>query len=282
MGHAGHAAAQKGDVATVTSTSELLKAGIRAAKARNADEALALLKQVVELEPYNGTAWLWLSDVVGTDEQRIVCLQNVLAIDPDNEAAQRGLSILRRRAATIKPLPEPRDHMSAAGTAAVDLSARPLPEAAVQGEEPALPPPGAGTPATAPKTRNTWLGIPAALVVSAILFLLWQWGGTSLSSSSGPLSPTTYRATYKVTALGSRAFVTYVNQDGGMEQLDVALPWQKSISVQRGDILTVSAASQIESDIITCEIELNGARWKHSTSHGAYVIAVCGGLVGED
>jgi len=73
----------------MTSANELLQEGIEAAKEKRVGEALALLKQVVELEPRNEMAWLWLSDVVETDEQRIVCLENVLAINPDNQPLKR-------------------------------------------------------------------------------------------------------------------------------------------------------------------------------------------------
>ena len=101
-----HERCEKGGEEKMTSANELLQEGIEAAKENRVGEALALLKQVVELEPRNEMAWLWLSDVVGTNQQRIICLENVLAINPDNQPAQEGLSILRRRAATIKPLPE--------------------------------------------------------------------------------------------------------------------------------------------------------------------------------
>jgi len=103
----------------MTSANELLQEGITAARAKKADEALALLKQVVQVEPRNEEAWLWLSGVVETDEQRMVCLENVLAINPDHQIAERGLRILRRRAALIKPLPEPAEEPTQPKTAAV-------------------------------------------------------------------------------------------------------------------------------------------------------------------
>ena len=71
----------------MASTGELLQKGIDAAKAKQVAEARSILKRVVELEPRNETAWLWLSGVVETDEQQITCLENVLAINPDNKAA---------------------------------------------------------------------------------------------------------------------------------------------------------------------------------------------------
>lgn len=92
--------------------SELLQQGIEAAKAKKADEAVALLRRVVELDPRNEMAWLWLSEVLDTDEQRILCLENVLAINPDNYHARRGLASLNRRGTTIKPLPEAAEHQA--------------------------------------------------------------------------------------------------------------------------------------------------------------------------
>jgi tetratricopeptide (TPR) repeat protein len=77
--------------------------GIAAAKAGKRAEARELLLRVVDADENNVRAWLWLSGVVTTLEDREVCLQNVLAIDPVNEAAQRGLAKVR---AEIEATPE--------------------------------------------------------------------------------------------------------------------------------------------------------------------------------
>ena len=90
----------------LTSSQELLQKAIEAAKAKRPAEALRILKEVVLLEPRSETAWLWLSRLLESDKQRIVCLRNVLVVNPDNEAAREELNILKERAATIKPLPE--------------------------------------------------------------------------------------------------------------------------------------------------------------------------------
>ncbi len=71
--------------------------GIAAAKAGKRAEARELLLRVVNADENNVRAWLWLSRVVTTLEDREVCLQNVLALDPANEAAQRGLARSARR-----------------------------------------------------------------------------------------------------------------------------------------------------------------------------------------
>jgi tetratricopeptide (TPR) repeat protein len=80
-----------------------LTAGIAAAKAGKRAEARDLLLRVVDADENNIQAWLWLSGVVTTLEDREVCLQNVLALDPVNEAAERGLAKVR---AEIEATPE--------------------------------------------------------------------------------------------------------------------------------------------------------------------------------
>jgi len=75
-------------------TDELLKQGIAALKAGRKAEARNLLMQVVEQDERNEMAWLWLSGAVDTDEERRICLENVLAINPNNGVARRGLESL--------------------------------------------------------------------------------------------------------------------------------------------------------------------------------------------
>lgn len=78
-------------------TESLLREGISAAKSGQHDRARQLLTEIVEQNEENTLAWLWLSGVVDSLEDREVCLENVLTLDPDNDAARRGLAILRRQ-----------------------------------------------------------------------------------------------------------------------------------------------------------------------------------------
>ena len=83
-----------------TQVAELLQAGIAAAKAGRAQEARQALLQVTELDERNEQAWLWLSGVVESLKDRRVCLENVLAINPDNGYAQEGLRWLDQQSST--------------------------------------------------------------------------------------------------------------------------------------------------------------------------------------
>jgi len=79
-------------------TQALFQQGIAAAKARQNDQACEALLQVVELDEDNVQAWLWLSTVMDDLEDRIICLQNVLELDPSNQHAQVGLAKLAKQA----------------------------------------------------------------------------------------------------------------------------------------------------------------------------------------
>lgn len=72
----------------------MVREGINAFKAGRKDEARALLLKATELDQYNEQAWLWLSGLMDTPDDQRTCLENVLAINPNNERASQGLSYL--------------------------------------------------------------------------------------------------------------------------------------------------------------------------------------------
>lgn len=75
---------------------ELLQTGIQAARVGNRGIARRILEQVIDRDPQNEIAWMWLASVVETTEQRRECLQRVLAINPRNERAAQALERLGR------------------------------------------------------------------------------------------------------------------------------------------------------------------------------------------
>lgn len=94
---------------------ELLRAGIAAAQRGQSDHARALLTRVVEQDERNVAAWLWLSGVVPRLEDRETALENALTLDPENEAARRGLA-------------EVRDQMALEATTRAEMAPRVAPE----------------------------------------------------------------------------------------------------------------------------------------------------------
>ena len=75
-----------------------LKAGITAVKNGDRQQGREWLEKVLEVEEHNKQAWLWLSGAVESDEERQICLENVLAIDPENTLAKKGLAKLAQHA----------------------------------------------------------------------------------------------------------------------------------------------------------------------------------------
>lgn len=84
-----------------------LQQGIDALKAGRRDEARSRLMRVIEQDERNEMAWLWLSGAVDTEEQRYTCLKNVLAVNPYNGTAKRGIESLRKRSPGLTPVPIP-------------------------------------------------------------------------------------------------------------------------------------------------------------------------------
>jgi len=80
-----------------------LQNAISLIKSGHKEAAQAILIQILEDEPQNEKAWIWMSAVVDTDEMRLECLDEVLKINPNNQAAQKGAAKLREKL----PPPEP-------------------------------------------------------------------------------------------------------------------------------------------------------------------------------
>ena len=81
-----------------------LRAGIAAAKAGQHERARDLLMSVVAQDEENVLAWLWLSGVTDSLDDREICLENVLALDPDNDTARKGLAWVQKQKG-IQPSP---------------------------------------------------------------------------------------------------------------------------------------------------------------------------------
>ena len=96
--------------------------GITAAKNGENARAQELLIAVIEVDEENEQAWLWLSGSVDSDEDRQICLENLLVINPDNAVAKRGLERLRyaeepaEKLGASQPLPDKNDQVNQIST----------------------------------------------------------------------------------------------------------------------------------------------------------------------
>jgi TM2 domain-containing membrane protein YozV len=83
--------------------SDNLQRAIAAIRSGDKETGKRLLAEIIHNNPRNETAWLWMSSVVDSDEHRRTCLERVLAINPHNETARRGLETLTQRPSEDPP-----------------------------------------------------------------------------------------------------------------------------------------------------------------------------------
>ncbi|MGQ9895655.1 MAG: hypothetical protein ACUVSY_17885, partial [Roseiflexus sp.] len=76
---------------------QLFVRGVAAARGGQRRLAAVLLARVVQLDPQHEMGWLWLSGVLDDPKEIAFCLHSVLAINPQNERARRGLEWLESR-----------------------------------------------------------------------------------------------------------------------------------------------------------------------------------------
>lgn len=76
---------------------QLLREGIEAARAGDKAAAREIFEKVVELDENSERGWYWLASVVETDEEKRVCLANVLVINPNNEKARAIMNKLETK-----------------------------------------------------------------------------------------------------------------------------------------------------------------------------------------
>jgi hypothetical protein len=73
----------------------MLDDAIQAVRMGDKEEGRRLLEEMLEADESNENVWLWLTTVVDSDEDREVCLENALALNPNNLIARRSLDSLK-------------------------------------------------------------------------------------------------------------------------------------------------------------------------------------------
>jgi hypothetical protein len=84
-------------------TTDLMEA-INLAKSGNKAEAARILSNILKEQPENEAAWLWLASCLKTNQQKIYCLNQALALNPENQTTQKAIH--RIKESDIKPKEE--------------------------------------------------------------------------------------------------------------------------------------------------------------------------------
>lgn len=96
--------------------SEKLSYATQLIKSGNKQAALPILKEIIQADPNNENAWLWLYSCVDRPEQKKHCLQQALKINPSNQNARQALDKLNGQVSnpipTISPKPRQTTHIN--------------------------------------------------------------------------------------------------------------------------------------------------------------------------
>ena len=86
---------------------KMYKAALEAIDQGQTARARDLFTRLLRADSSKADYWLWMSTLVESGQERIYCLESALRVDPNNEAAKRGLIILGAREAgkDITPVP---------------------------------------------------------------------------------------------------------------------------------------------------------------------------------
>ena len=173
-------------------TDDLLQEGIAALKAGHKTVARNMLMQVVQQDERNEMAWLWLSGTVDTDEERRICLENVLSINPNNGLARRGLESLlaSRDVQPLRPISPPTPSTAPATTPRERRTHPPAHAVTpdeIQRKKRKVPP---KREKAAKQQRGLIIGIVAGVsAVACIVFIGIWWAINSRLLQLGPAAP---------------------------------------------------------------------------------------------
>lgn len=153
-----------------------LQEAIAAIRANQPARAYQLLANILRQDQTNEQAWLWMSAVVDTDEAKAMCLEKVLALNPQNAAARHGLSALRSH---LGPVPAtPQSEQKTVESAVVDLEEAESAKTTAPPLTPAMSTTGTAhtTGAVAPPSKKIPLIILSVMVALALVCI----GGLSI------------------------------------------------------------------------------------------------------
>jgi hypothetical protein len=148
-----------------------------------------LLAQFLLTNPRNETAWLWMAWVIDTQKRRRDCLEQVLILNPDHQAARRGLEALVREQAARQgeppTLPQPSESIPSLDTQPAGLS-----EGITSQLRRLRSAPGQRRPAAQIRVLRGWRAIAlGVLAIVVTLAALWLRGRPlSLEGDSAPAS----------------------------------------------------------------------------------------------
>lgn len=233
---------------------EVLKKAISLIKSGDKSQGGKILANLVKNDPENELAWLWLSACFTDIEQKRYCLNKVLEINPDNLQARNQLDKL-----TI--------------SLNRNIKSSYLPEIESKSNE-------------SVQKQGNKLSLRAILyiILFSILgcfFLFYLLNGGVASN---------HEVTYKANVLpalspGIGLEISVTEVIGGVENSfsrAVGFPWERTITAETGDFVSVTVFGNEFIKDITCEVWVDGKLWKRTQDYlsGSYQVVSCVGYIG--
>jgi tetratricopeptide (TPR) repeat protein len=248
---------------------ELFSQGQAAFRAGDKEKAKKIFQSIVNRDPLNENAWLWLAGAADANFERALYLERVLAINPGNTAAQRALDKIR--AAMLESTRAP----TRTSQLALDISIPPAVNTAKEAKE-------KKKPKKLTFGRVVYLGFVSVLsLIAGFLIIVWivEGGIPALFQKSQEAPPEIYTVTYEVTGSAYSAKIEYFI--GGDESMlgNSVLPFEKQQTLKAKDLAYVSAENNDETGSVICRIWVNGKIWKESRKAGAFAKVECDGIV---
>jgi hypothetical protein len=157
-----------------------LRDGIAAVKAGKKEEGRQLLTAVVQQNPDNEEAWLWLAAAASSPRDTLSCLNRVLAINPQNAKAAAGVRWATAQLGGERPVAKP-VQTQAASPVQSEVTVQPTAANVVPVPEVNTKPPAEtvardvalSQPDVAASPKNQWSFIPNLVVgILALLLIL--------------------------------------------------------------------------------------------------------------
>jgi hypothetical protein len=77
----------------------------------------------------------------------------------------------------------------------------------------------------------------------------------------------------------TKAFVTYTNESGAIEQDEVSLPWTKEFPIGSLRFVSLSAQNRSGEGTVSCRTMVNKSEVQHTASGAQFGIASCSGSI---
>lgn len=101
---------------------QTLQQGIEAARRGDRNTGRRLLREVIETDPNNELAWIWLASCMTTADERRECLRRVLEINPNNTRAKQALAALEGQGQPSPQTAQPATRQSRGGLDVLNLA----------------------------------------------------------------------------------------------------------------------------------------------------------------